>query len=282
MDDIFMDGDPIVTPPSLTPTDNSAQKRVMNVFLIVDTSGSMSGDRIGSVNQAIRETLPELENVQNMQPGVEIRLSLMSFASQAQWITPLPEPVDKFVFANFTAGGGTNAALAFSLLTEKLSRSAFMNAAGGHFAPLILLLSDGESIGGWEAKLNTLKGNLWFKCATRVAIAAGKDATTEEAMRLFKAFTENEEMIIYADAPDKIKDFIVLVSVHASKWNSSHAAGDAAVNAGSTPASNTDAQNPFAEDVKNTTPEWWKDLKQNADFPPIPKLDYVPPKTKKE
>jgi len=170
----------------------------------------MTGDRIGSVNHMIREMLLELENVQKIQQGVEIRLALMSFNSVAQWITPLPEPVDTFTFVNLNTGGGRNAAHAFELLSDKLSRKAFMNALGGHFQPLILFLSAGESMGGWEAKLDALRNNLWYKCATRVAIAAGKEATTPEALRLFKEFTENDEMIIYADDPDKIKAFIVL------------------------------------------------------------------------
>jgi len=269
----FVSGDPVATPLATTPEDTSAQRRVMNVFMIVDTSGSMSGAKIGSVNQAIRETLPELANVQRIQPGVEIRLALMSFNSAAKWITPLPEPVDRTTFVNFSAGGGTNAALAFDLLSDKLSRKAFMNAVGGHYAPLILFLSDGESSGGWESKLDKLRANRWYQCATRVAIAAGKEATTPEAMRLFKEFTENSEMIIYADEPDKIKSFIVLVSVHASKWNSSHATPGAV--GGNAAAANTggSAPNPIAQDMQNKTPDWWKDLKNKVTFPALPPIN---------
>lgn len=273
MDEIFMSGDPVATPPATNEEDNSAQRRVMNVFMIVDTSGSMAGARIGSVNQAIRETLPELENVQKMQPGVEIRLALMSFNSKAQWITTLPEPVDKFTFANFTTGGGTNAAHAFELLLEKLSRKSFMNAAGGHFAPLILFLSDGESMSGWESKLANLRENLWYACATKVAIAAGEEATTDEAMRLFREFTKNSEMIIYADQPDKIKDFIILVSAHASKWNSSHRTPGIDSGNDANEASKGEPQNPLSPDMQNRTPDWWKDIKQKVDFPSIPPVN---------
>jgi uncharacterized protein YegL len=35
-------------------------KRQMVLFFIVDTSGSMMGTKIGTVNTAIREVLPEL------------------------------------------------------------------------------------------------------------------------------------------------------------------------------------------------------------------------------
>jgi len=271
MDDVFVTGDPLAATEAV---DNSAQKRVMNVFMIVDTSGSMAGDRIGSVNQAIKETVDELRKVQKNGKGVEIRLALMSFNYTAEWITTLPEPVDKFTFAKFTnPQGGTNAADAFQKLSEKLSRTAFMNASSGHYQPLILFLSDGESREGWESKLETLKGNLWYQCATRVAIAAGKEATTTEAMRLFLAFTGNSEMVIFADRPEEITKAIVLISVHASKWNTSHIrpSADTALPAG---GSSGDAPpDPFAQDMQNATPDWWKDIKKTVDFPSIPTLD---------
>ena len=37
-------------------------KRQMVLFFVVDTSGSMQGTKIGAVNTAIREVLPELKD----------------------------------------------------------------------------------------------------------------------------------------------------------------------------------------------------------------------------
>jgi uncharacterized protein YegL len=271
-DNIFGSGnDPMAeTPEATTPTDTSGQKRVMNVFLIVDTSGSMSGDRIGSVNQAIREVIPQLKAVQDGKPGAEIRVALMSFDASAKWITSMPEPVNDFTYANFTANGGTNAGHAFELLSEKMSRKAFMNASGGHYKPLILLLSDGESMGGWESKLDKLRTNSWYKNSARVAIAAGKDATTEEAMRLFEAFASTSDMIIYAHEPDEIKQYILLVTLTVAKTSILNTGMDTT----KTPPTNTGGiPNPIAQDTQEKTPDWWKNIKDKVKFPPKPPID---------
>ena len=38
-------------------------RRTMVLFFVVDTSGSMMGEKIGSVNDAIRETVPDLKDL---------------------------------------------------------------------------------------------------------------------------------------------------------------------------------------------------------------------------
>ena len=40
-------------------------RRTMVLFFIVDTSGSMEGKKIGAVNTAIREVIPEIRDISN-------------------------------------------------------------------------------------------------------------------------------------------------------------------------------------------------------------------------
>ena len=118
-------------------------KRAMVVFFIIDISGSMKGARIGAVNDAIRNLLPELKKREASNSNAEIKVAIMEFSSKANWITLTPQPVSSFVFNDITyVYGGTNYGAAFSALNEKLSRKAFMNAAAGAYTPLIILLTD--------------------------------------------------------------------------------------------------------------------------------------------
>jgi uncharacterized protein YegL len=41
----------------------SIPRRTMVLFFLVDTSGSMYGDKIGAVNEAIREVIPEIKDI---------------------------------------------------------------------------------------------------------------------------------------------------------------------------------------------------------------------------
>ena len=257
------------TPSAGERRDTSAQKRVMNVFLIIDTSGSMTGEPIGMVNQAIRETIPDLVQVQKNSEGAEIRIAIMKFDNAAKWVTP-PEPVEDYAHVDFGASGGTNAGAAFELLSSKLSRAEFLHSAGGHYAPLILFLTDGESFEGWQSKLDELKKNNWFKAAIKVVLAAGLDATTAEAWKLFKSFT-NEELIFYANTPEKIKGLIQLLTVHTSQWvTQGGSRGGAQSSSQASSADSGLAPDPFEQDGVDAEAEIIELLGQMDELEPPP------------
>ena len=47
----------------------SVPRRTMNLFFLIDTSGSMEGNKIGAVNDAIPNVLPLLKEIQENNPG---------------------------------------------------------------------------------------------------------------------------------------------------------------------------------------------------------------------
>ena len=268
------------TPESGEKIVNDAQKRTMTIFLVIDTSYSMEGERIAQVNQAIAETIPMLQEVQRDQNGVVIQVAIMTFDSDAKWITPMPEPVERLTFSKIEKPtGGTYYGFAFDKLHEKMSRKAFMNSVGGHFQPLILLLSDGEPIDpeAWPAKLDRLyQSNMWFKASTRVAIGIGSDAKSAEATKVFKAFTNNKEMILYPSNLDELRNFIKLVTVHASKWNTSRnsqGTSEAAPSGGYSGGSEPDP----IDNTSNPTPDWFQPgtggITGLVDFPDLPGMN---------
>jgi uncharacterized protein YegL len=53
-------------------------KRQMVLFFIVDTSGSMMGTKIGTVNTAIREVLPELKGIGGS--DVDLKIACLKFS----------------------------------------------------------------------------------------------------------------------------------------------------------------------------------------------------------
>ena len=54
-------------------------RRTMVLFFVVDTSGSMAGDKIGSVNDAIRETVPDLRDLSDGNPDASIKIAALEF-----------------------------------------------------------------------------------------------------------------------------------------------------------------------------------------------------------
>ena len=195
----------------------SIPRRTMVLFFLVDTSGSMSGDKIGAVNEAIREVIPEIKDISAENADALIKIAVLEFSSGARWLYERPVDSDLFVWNNMEAGGVTDLGEAFKMLNEKLSFSkGFMADAIGSYAPAIFMMSDGEPTDEYKKGLEELRKNKWFKVAIKVAVAIGADANTE----ILKEFTGNEECVLTVRSPQALRKMIRFASVTASQIGS--------------------------------------------------------------
>jgi len=191
---------PVATP-DVSNIVTSLKKRAMVVFFVVDISGSMRGARIGAVNDAIRNVLPELKKRERGNTAAEIRIAVLEFSTRANWRTLSPEPVSAFQYQDIeNVGGGTNYGTAFAALNEKLSRKQFLNATAGAYTPLIIFMTDGKpsDMGLYKEELERLKQNKWFQYSTRAGIAIEEGALSPECKRVLMEFTENDKNVYEA------------------------------------------------------------------------------------
>ena len=191
---------PVLTP-DVSNIVTSLKKRAMIVIFIIDISGSMKGARIGAVNDAVRNVLPELKKREKSNTSAEIRIAIMEFSNDAHWRTLLPEPVSTFQYRDITdVYGGTNYGKAFEKLNEKLSADQFMNSTAGAYTPLIVFMTDGKpsDMGLYREYLDELKRNKWFRYSTRVGIAIEDGALSEDCKRVLTEFTDNEKNVFEA------------------------------------------------------------------------------------
>jgi len=195
-------------------------RRTMVLFFIVDTSGSMDGDKIGAVNTAVREVVPEIRDISNENADALIKIAVLEFSSGVKWLTP-NGPVDSndYHWTNLDAAGTTDFGAACKALNEKLSTKAFMAEATGSFAPALFLLSDGEPTDNWQPELDKLKQNNWFKAAVKVALAIGDGADKD----VLKAFTGSLETVLEVHNKAMLIKMIKFVSVRTSQVASKNA-----------------------------------------------------------
>lgn len=190
-----------VSTPDVSNIVTSLKKRAMVVFFVVDISGSMRGARIGAVNDAIRNVIPELKKRERGNTAAEIRIAVLEFSTSANWRTFSPEPVSTFQYSDIVnVNGCTNYGTAFAALNEKLSRRQFLNSTAGSYTPLIIFMTDGKpsDMGLYHEELNKLKQNKWFQYATRAGIAIEEGALSPECKRVLLEFTENENNVYEA------------------------------------------------------------------------------------
>ena len=191
-------------------------RKTMTLFFLVDTSGSMYGEKIGSLNEAVRETIPDLNDLSVSNPDAAIKIAALQFDSDVKWLYPQPIEAEKFQWNDLQADGLTALGGALDELNSKLSKSQFMQEAAGSYAPVIILLSDGGPTDDFDAALERIKKNNWFKHAIKVAIAIGNDADKN----VLAQFAGTSEAVFEVHNKAALRASIMFVSVTSSQVNS--------------------------------------------------------------
>ena len=190
-------------------------KKNLVIFFLVDTSGSMSGKKIGTLNTTMEELLPELRGLGGA--TTDIKLAVMTFSSGCEWITKEPMSVDDYQYwTRLKAEGLTDLGEAFTELSNKLSRKEFLNAPSLSYAPVIFLLTDGYATDDALEGLKTLQHNNWYKYGLKVALGLGEKFDEE----LLKKFTGNPELVVTAKTSDQLSKLVKTIAVTSSQIGS--------------------------------------------------------------
>ncbi len=194
-------------------------RRVCPIIFLLDASGSMRGEVIGAVNEAMEQIIPELKSMDESNNDYDIKIAIATFADSVVWHTgnDLVKPGD-YHFNLLNADGNTAMGQAFKELNERLSTShGFMRQASGSTAPVLFLLSDGWPDEGYEADLAALQTNGWYKEAYRVAIGFGDDCEYD----VLNQFTGNKGTVLRSDDPRNLSELIKFIAVKSSQVASS-------------------------------------------------------------
>ena len=193
--------------------------KIMTLFYLVDTSGSMEGEKLGSVNAAMEETIAlDLPDISAANDDAEIRVAILRFSSGCAWITPETGPMaaGEMEGRDLEPGGLTDLGAALRELDDKLSRNSFLQSQTGAYAPVILLFSDGAPTDNWKKALDGLQRNNWYRYAVKIAVAIGDDADRE----VLEAFTGDPGAVVTVHDRQTLKTLIRKVSVRASEFQS--------------------------------------------------------------
>ena len=199
-------------------------RQELNLLFVIDNSGSMEGEKLGAVNNAIRDVMAIMPEIQEDTADALIKISALKFSDDASWIYSEPKTINEFKWKDLKDEGGTNLSAAYDKLSEylrKKSNGGAMPDLGG-VAPIIILMTDGMPTSyDWEKHLVELKKKGWFKVALKYALAIGID--TDEAMDVLKKFTGNPETVLKVYTAEALRKVIKVIAITASKVKSSSA-----------------------------------------------------------
>lgn len=189
-------------------------RRSLRFIMLVDASGSMSGDKIQTVNRAVRECIPEMRKNNEDNPFAEMSVEVITFATGAVWHVPRT-PVATFSWRDLSANGVTDLGAAVDLVIEALD---VQNMGRRNLPPVLLLLSDGQPTDDWELALRRFEATPWGKPGrtVRIAVAIGEGADRGVLAR----FTGNQETVLAADRAATLVNLIRWASVSVTKSHS--------------------------------------------------------------
>ncbi|WP_432709519.1 vWA domain-containing protein [Pedobacter sp.] len=166
--------------------------RRLPVYLLLDTSGSMSGEPIEAVKNGVQIMISSLR--QNPQAIETAFLSVITFDSSAKQIIPLTD-LASFQMVDIRATGVTALGDALRLVSTKIDTEVAKTTTEqkGDWKPLVFIMTDGIPTDDWQSGLNEFKKR---KVAYTVACAAGSGADTN----ILKQITENVVSLDTADS----------------------------------------------------------------------------------
>ena len=187
----------------------------------------MSGDKIETLNFAIRESIPLMQQEAHDNANAQVLVRAVKFSSGAQWHISQPTPVDDFKWTDLSAGGVTDMGRALSMVGDALKVPPMETRA---LPPVLVLITDGHPTDGFATGLKALMREGWGIKAVRIGIAIGQDADREVLLK----FTGNSERVLEAGSPEALVGLIkwatTVIGAVSKPMSQAEGGGDSGVN----------------------------------------------------
>lgn len=157
--------------------------RRLPVYLLLDVSGSMTGEPIAAVQNGVQMMVSALMG--DPQALESAYISVITFSNSAKQIVPLTE-LAQFTPPQLTAGGMTSLGEALTFVTQCAEREVVKNTpeTKGDWKPLVFIMTDGGATDSVEKGLADFRKRKW---GIVVACGAGTGADTNELSKITEA-----------------------------------------------------------------------------------------------
>lgn len=192
--------------PSFDPTKFVADAaKPLPVILLLDVSGSMSGEKIRNLNDAVKDMLGTFRDTESGE--VEIRVAIITFGAEVKLHQPLASVLE-ISFQDLSAHGGTPLGTALRMAKAMIEDKDVVPSRA--YRPTVVLVSDGRPGDSWQQPLEAFIGEGRSSKCDRMAMAIGADAD-EGVLGKFIEGTKNP--LFYAENSKQLRDFFKFVTM---------------------------------------------------------------------
>ena len=159
------------------PRIDSLPRKTVPFIYVIDTSGSMAGERIAALNEALRETIEVLHD--SVGSEYDITINVLSYSSGCKWMFDSMQNAESCQWVDLQAGGLTDLGDALSELDRKLNKKFLFGEKSGICFPNIIFVTDGVPTDDWKKSLIEIKKNKWFQSSMKIAVKIGDEVDVD-------------------------------------------------------------------------------------------------------
>lgn len=180
------------------------------VILLLDVSGSMSGEKIETLYDSVTDMLQAFAAARRREKMIDV--AIITFGAEVSLHTPYT-PVDELRntgVSRFNADGMTPMGTALQMAKEMIEDKA---VTPSHiYRPAVVLVSDGAPNDDWQLPLeNFIHDGRSAKCQ-RFAVAIGSDANRD----ILRRFCGGDDTLFYAEHASDLVDAFSQISMSVS------------------------------------------------------------------
>lgn len=191
----------------------------MPIFLLLDTSNSMEGEKIQHLNEAVRTML---RSFSHLDKEVEIQTTAITFNSTVETVFKAlpPSAALEFLAKDLEASGTTSMGQAISRVKGYIEDRSFVK--GRSYRPLVVLVSDGMPTDEVNEPISNLVSTGRSQKTLRLALSIGNDAN----INVLNQFIGREQLkdgtkhLFYAAQAQDIHKFFKFVTMSVTTMTS--------------------------------------------------------------
>jgi len=182
----------------------SFKPKPLPVIMLLDVSGSMSGDKIQALNEAVKDMLETFRDTENGE--TEIHVATITFGAEVKLHQPLVS-ANEINWQDLSAGGGTPLGTAINMAKAMIADKTVVPSRACR--PVVVLISDGRPGDNWKQPLEDFVGEGRSAKCDRMALAIGADAD-EAVLGKFKGA---KYPLFYAKDAKQLRDFFAFLTM---------------------------------------------------------------------